>query len=114
MSPRRMSETHLPVEVCNVIVRPFATTTPEKVRVDPFRRSIAVYVPSSLMTRVALPNALPPLASEPTGACATCHVPTRSLGRADGRHIRFRRLGDAVALRVRGTIRERDQRDARN
>src|SRR2546427_11273210 len=76
---------HLPVEVRNVIVRPFATTTPEKVRVDPFRRSIAVYVPSSLMTRVALPNALPPLASEPTGAYATCHVPTRSLGRADGR-----------------------------
>src|SRR5437879_12750694 len=32
MSPRRMSETHLPVEVRNVIVRPFATTTPEKVR----------------------------------------------------------------------------------
>src|SRR5256885_17036976 len=29
-------------------------------------------------------------------------------------HIRFRRLGDAVALRVRGTTRERDQRDGCN
>src|SRR5260370_42553604 len=85
MAPGGMRETHLPVEVRNVIVRPFATTTPEKVCVDPFRRSIPVYVPSSLMTRVALPNALPPPASEPTGAYATCHVPTRSLGRAYGR-----------------------------
>src|SRR5207245_7436035 len=44
-----------------------------------------VYVPSSLITRVKFPTAPRPPASAPTGPNEPFHVPTRSLGRTDGR-----------------------------
>src|SRR5258708_5335828 len=59
--------------------------TPEYFRLEDFRCSITVLVRSSLRTRVPSPTALPPPLSAATGTKDPFHVPTRSVGRADGR-----------------------------
>src|SRR5260370_42081413 len=109
-SPRCLSGNHPPDELRNVPVRPFATTTPEEMRVDAPRRSVAVYVPSSLITKVTLPMAALPPESARIGPKDPLHVPTRSAGRADGRTSDS--VSRATALVRRGAAHPQSTTDA--
>src|SRR5947207_1462781 len=83
--PFRVSGIHGPDELFKVIVRPFATTTPESLLAPtsplPRRVEISLYVASSLISSVMAPSVLlPPPPSMPAGRNHPFQVPTSSRG----------------------------------
>src|SRR6267142_6702648 len=87
-SPRCAREVHAPDELLSVTPRPFATTTPESLRVDAPRRAVNVYVASSRISSATVPTTFGPEA--PTAPNVPLQVPTRSEERRVGKECRSR------------------------